>query len=693
MEIELKACWCIGIVSNALILCTKASLHRVPLDAHSVALTSPLFEHDITLLDGRLAKWRAVRRRPVGVKALLRRTFFPLMSNASALATDLYPQETRRRGLPAAYADFAPEEWLRAGTMDWAAFGKAYRVPINNALGRLEPGDDDEALYDSLAHWSAPCAPYVAHRLHEMQALWRASTTLPALALARLSHDAVHDAALFAAHWAAHLDAPIPRYRNFTMLLAQTLRPHLAQLRAAVSDDVATRVDRAYLLPCLVAELGAWPSGDSIQPVSVKSLRRTYKRVFGTELEDATLLVPRLAASLRAPEWELRRLDDAQLHENTVPFVRVCNTVALASETRLRDALLTVGTRVLTPQQAAVWDATAWQVEYDASSDQGCSLLLLPLAPADVAGGRDLDYVAALLEENLFAASLLRPTGSQHTQRRVSRRIADHPELTLAALYDRFYDLVLALKSEVAARPLVVLVDAHLLGRDEAAALVEWARAASVRRLICVGAADTLPLHTAGAAFLDMARWCDPVALSQSLFARDTLRQDLLRLARESGTRWCTADGLGARLEEALRATPGKMLCLHMLMRVPQTRAAEAAAADALQRMAGGVKFHKRAVARCDALTLGALPTLDRGRDAHHFFVEASLLTQMTRNEVNHLLLEASQLTVLVESVPEGGEKWLTKLLKRGASSGDEPNTRYSLYYLTEWRLGKRGQQ
>jgi len=81
------------------------------------------------------------------------------------------------------------------------------------------------------------------------------------------------------------------------------------------------------------------------------------------------------------------------------------------------------------------------------------------------------------------------------------------------------------------------------------------------------------------------------------------------------------------------------------------------------------------------AVTLAELYVLTRTLRGDYFFMTMSYLSELTRNEMNHLLLETDNLVVVTKDDPSCDNKKI-KWFKRAIKQQTYPNLRYSMPYV-----------
>lgn len=354
-----------------------------------------------------------------------------------------------------------------------------------------------------------------------------------------------------------------------------------------------------------------------------------------------------------------------------------------------------------TPSQ---WDPASAQRQYDGMDDIDAALydlraMALLYRPVEMTvQSADLVALRGVLAENIFTCSVVRPPGSDYSLRRVETFFSSLVQApTLADLRACFYE-----PDAAVARETVAVLDCHLFSVGAMLGLFRWIAASKtspqpVRRLVLLGAQDCLPLQTEGQAWQDVLAWLGyETALFQHASANASLdeliesRVDsrLLKQSYFDPGASAVQDYLVQQLAGlAKRPDSLRLCCLVPEQQQQQQRQTRKKPDPLVGLIESGVtaKFRANNNVRVETMTLGQLTTWPMSRHqantGYYFFVSRHYMQQLSRNELNHLLMElpTTPLIVVCDERPPKSFKWL---LESECAHQKVPNARYTLRYL-----------
>jgi len=323
---------CVAVTEHYLVFqaATKQiRLLRVYWDDLSAGLTSPFYQHEVTLQAGddddgditiyQVTEWHAVhlRGRDITseatylrfVRDVLRHSFFLLLQRVSSALdhSQFFEWDIHRKGLSTTHTCDV-EEWLAIASgpakQYWERFVSAHTDTLSTGLATLKLTKQTVdvvgapcPLFRVLHEWyqRPHIAGYLYNRLLEMEDLWQATTqnaTLQ-LRLATLNTGAIYDLARLHRHLAT-LDSRQP-YINLVRLLGVTLRGKLPLLLAQHCDGsekahprVRQQLWEQVILRYLMEEVEARAASEhgSCAPVHFKQLLYFYHQLMGLACSD-----------------------------------------------------------------------------------------------------------------------------------------------------------------------------------------------------------------------------------------------------------------------------------------------------------------------------------------------------------------------------------------------------------------------
>jgi hypothetical protein len=533
----------------------------------------------------------------------------------------------------------------------------------------------------------------------------------------------------------------VPAFADMDALLGVTVRD--ARLAAAAArlcapfEALVERVALPWMLDQCARRARASPG--SVYPVTVRYALHLVDRLFGgaaereltqlelwadseqVELDLVDGAAPEPAVLLNCFQRHLtgRPADDLVLYRRAhhprdaritlhatanLAYVHV-KPAQLRAESQLH-AHLTVGRTVqcTVDESPTTWDAAAARADFHAMDPLLRDLFALRVhaltyRAVELAAPQppDVRALTDALAGDVHSCLVVVPPRSDYTRRRLRAHFGQRTERPLlgdldARLHESDAPALGPLRPQ-----LVIAPDAHLYSVDALLALFRWAEAARVRRLLMLGAEDTLPLHCDGQAWRDALCWASrgrwqPATLFQPLQLNDAL--DALIDAAVASRRLllCTGRQLQERLVELMRRRTHRpsALRLYALERQPAKRRGATPLVQQIES-ALTLKFRGNNMVRLESVLLSELTQLPVGRQqaqghGHYFFMRRADAALLDRNELNNLLLGVLDAPLVVLRGDDDGEvdplkpfKWL----KRAAASHHRyPNARCTLAYL-----------
>jgi hypothetical protein len=729
-----------------------------PFFEHSVTLLEGECCGEVPTLLYTLGKWHSQQFRIPStvtdpqkytglVREIIRRTFFPHMikppmgGGTQPWQREIFNWHTFRHGMATRYSkEFSLSTWLAkelTGNKFWKEF-------LLKGLGlnckTLMPHDMPQ-LYGLLNEWREyrHIAGYLKYRFLDMEVAHRVSVCgIGEVKHANLSMERLRD--LDTLYRFAARPTQQHTYKDFNLMIGQTVRPSAMQV---VVDHFHKTLKRETIVENLIirkivseTERQARLSPSTVYPVSVKNVLYHYTRMFGLPSPSNTTttihehaedvptvetlvfdhshgeeIVNRVVKALSSPQkYPYSELPWHCIQEPFTgsvalkPNATLLYVAAKEETNREEEALHKLCSETLrclceTHDRPSSWDYLAEQRRYDSLDDIDRSLYDLRITallykPVEMALGDDVALLHKLMWENIFSCSVVRPRGSDYSLRKVWRYFVQKGEISMEDLHTRFSQ-----PETASAKELVVVMDCHLFSVRALLDLFQWfyRHRTTVRRLIMMGASDTLPLTTDGQAWIDLLT---AYGYETPLFGHAELNASLDRLVETAveerrmvlvGER----EDLEGRLSTRLRRREKRpdLVFLHCLVSVEESLLRLPPAGSLQDRLEEAITLAYRSNhnVRISRVTVAQLSTLPLSRDrpgtrhsCHLFFITQRHMKLLTRNEINHLLLELppeeeESLTVLCESSSPGSLGWLRKA---PSSHPLFPNSRFTMAYL-----------
>jgi len=685
-------------------------------------------------------------------REIVRHSFFPLLMNPSCgkgfqpWHSECFNWHIFNHGLATAYAkEFSLETWLGkelTGNQFWTEFSSDnpgnQEVVKSLSLTSALPPHDLGQLYSLFDQWRQYryIAGYFKYRLLDMAVAHRVETQgIVEVHHANLSSERLRDLDTLYHSLSTGEDGV---YKEFNILMGQTVRPGVLQ---SMMDHFHTTLQRQSAVGRLIVrkivcetEIQARKSPSTIYPVSVKSILYHYQQMFGLKSdakpEAITLFEPPL------PEKEGLKFEIDHGEEIVNSFVRaltspqpyafaelpwhwilppLVESVSVKPATTLfyvsakeeinkqEEALHTLVKETLHTQcethespASLGWDPVEEQKRYDALDDidrslydlRITSLLYRPLELV-VDAPPDMEVLHKLMWENIFTCSVVRPRGSDYTLRRVSHYFFKRGEIRMEDLHNRFFE-----PETVVEKSLIIVLDCHLFSVSALLGLFQWLyrHRSVVRRLVMLGASDTLPLKEEGQAWIDLLGW---QGFETPLFRHVELNASFDRLVEilvEQGR--VVLHNYREDLQERLtrlfkkRERRPNSVTIYCLVSVEEASKRQPSFESVMTMVETSLnsKYRTNNNIQIVRITLVELTTLPLSRFSPRtrqlFFISQRYMKLLSRNELNHLLMEipgeGSALTVVCEAV-SSSFGWLRK---SPSSHPSFPNSRFTMAYL-----------
>jgi hypothetical protein len=632
----------------------------------------------------------------------------------------------------------------------WSLFGQRFSATLNAVMKSLKLESRSAVCHDlahlgrHLDHWydHPHIAALLRYRLEDMLVAQRvAAASVSGVPFAHLSQDALADLGRLYGSLATLTQEATP-YLSFATLLGRTLRLDALQTVLAHFDSQhaeagETTGRRKWLLDHLVlrhigevAQAAARTSPSTVYPLSVKHLTYLFGRLFhwlreapSEEEEEGTRddwhfgpaclgeLVDHLWHTVAAPpdahppwfgcQWRLLSDVPPSAVVTLKPSTGVCCVMAKPRVNQAEEALRALLTETLkvsaqVEEEPGDWDAVAAQRHYESLDDIDALLYdvrvtALLFRPVEFTQNHDLKVARDVLAANIFTCLVVRPADSDFSLRRLEAFFASGDGQP--SLRDLRQCCVESGHWPQVACETVVVVDCHLYSIEAMLALWRWlaaCRAASqpVRRLVMLGALDTLPLHCDGQAWLDALA---SLGYEPSLFrhAQMNAALDELLECRVRGhllRQLCLAHNSNTWLQDYVvaqllgRDSGGSCDSLRFCcLAAAAAQGREDLAAEGESGMT--VKFRTNNSVKVETVTLAHMCSMPVSRHTtarYCYFVTRAALERMTRNELNHLLVETLR-EPLVVLLPPGEKPTSFKWLHECAALRQQyPNARYT---------------
>jgi hypothetical protein len=699
--------YCAGIEINDLarnlLLAERKSknirLYRVKLDETTVALTSPFYEHLITLSEeGTLVTWHSATCRvhkAEDISPIVKACFFPLLTPCPTNNTwqrELYPWETFHNGLATKYRNgFDPKYWEG---QEWVLFRSTYKEELSGAIKALSFSKSDALaatnilsyLYGLLKRWKGfgSVSGYYSHRLLEMrEILSLQSVGLKEVPIATLPIEEVRDLSRFY----AHLDDPMrkmPSYIDYGRLLSQTLKGKLPLVLKTLVEPgprIRERIIDVVIIEKISLDLQHRALSDkgTVFPVTLKLIHFYYRALF--QFEEGEVASP-LKINLTNPTppiededavlFEMKHFEEVVkrfinnakwrnvlgletvLGQNTVLFVLQCKEALNKVERDLEQLFsqrIKKSVSLFFPPLSSEWNVEEWQTSFDTLDDIDLGLFdlritVLDYAPSELKECKDLQSLALVLRDNSFTTTIVRANGSTITLKRASLFLSRQEEVDLPDFH-RIMVEVQNLNRFGNDMMNVFVLDTHLLSIEEMFTLFTWCLAHRnvVKRLVLMGSTDILPLHTEGHAFLDLLQWYDQKGMQLRLFRPKVFLSQLEQLRELSRLTLCSLQGL----EDFLSRRSAKLDLVLVVgdweSTLPKGKTTSLED-DILTHTT--LKFRKKRELTMVVVDVGKLAFLPiKEGKKPLFLISLTLLEAFKRNELNHLFLAVDEVIVL----------------------------------------------
>lgn len=291
---------------------------------------------------------------------------------------------------------------------------------------------------------------------------------------------------------------------------------------------------------------------------------------------------------------------------------------------------------------------------------------LVPLTLSDQKEEKDLTLLQKMMEENIFQVSVIHPNDSAFSRGRLKTFIENRgergkTEITKKDLKSRFFSTQKLTTNTGRPKPLLLIVDAHLLPIQELRNLLTFLekRKNVVKRVVFFGALHLLNLDSDGQAFLDLIQWKEPTFLKTRLFQYDSLRAETMGMIdemRESGRmKFTTLSQLDSTLTSYKRVV--------LLIVNPSESQKEL---DFLHEYLSSERRHLKT---CLMENL----TNKKWKQGTLFVLKKSEALKFSRNQMNHLLIHTQHLLMIQDC---DLSKKISLKMERF------PNFRYTLPYV-----------
>jgi hypothetical protein len=726
---------CVGITWPHLIMSVKQEkkqpiqLIRLLLDEKSVVMTSPLFSHEVELEEKDdhfiVVKWIGYTPRIKATKSddfmrqmriIVKQSFFPLLQKTVLVQDwqkEMFSWEIYHRGMATKYRDdFALNDWMArqlGETAYWKAYAKTFKAPLKEAIDAL-PMKKDNVIIDNTPylfglfdHWKCQhIACYFRCRLMEMSTMRELAEFDVKIATAKLNTAAINDLLLFYKMLQViDQECCVPRveYHDFVKLCQHTLARQMPTLiKHFIKKSTSEKrrlIYEAVLLPKVIADVEGRAKNDTstVYPISVKTLLYHYHLLFDIAVSDRTVYhldddddddIEIIKFFIDTLPW--RRVPaQRELKKNSVLFIILNDDINKKEERifQLLDKEMHCDISVVSSE----WSIEEWQKSYLTLDDVelqlydvGLTFVQYPLVQFKQA--IDMQHLDTLLQENIFESMVIRPPHSQYTIEKCKRHFSsDQAAIDYKDLKNNFFDMKEALSRDYA-KALIIILDCHLLSYDEMLQLLSWIhkKKADVRRVVMMSVCDTLPLHTSGQAFIDLIQWTEPGYIQSGIFDASSFNDENDKLidACKDAIQPCNQYKNVKEIVLSRKERP-PAVTLYFILSPQEKKKDRQFLLDSL-RGNMSISFISNNNVSMRTVTLAELYALTRTPRGDYFFMTVSYLSELSRNEMNHLLLEIDNLVVVTKDDQCDNKK--IKWFKRAIKQQTYPNLRYSMPYV-----------
>lgn len=597
--------------------------------------------------------------------------------------------------------------------------------------------NDLDHLYGILDLWNTQphFTGYLRHRLLEIHQVCILQSTLSSvLSLASLNIGVIHD--LYQLHLLlVAFSSPEKKeekggeFHDIQRLLLQTLdggrllgvfRVYLAH-NFRVVDGMERGVVRRWVIekflwPLLLTVLqkNGQTSKSSFLPVTKKTLLYYYDRLFGIRRLENIQAVQEEGEEHQRGLLEFDERDDDEIIEYCLaqktpqkwmrverggderkPYflLRLREEEILMEEQSWRFWCLNYQweTRVIS-LDLPVLD---WQKDFDSlpQEDQmlyDFRLSILPLSVRELKEEKDLPLIMEMLYENIFQSCILMPNGSEYTKERLTRGFEERREAgEMEGLNLKKFQLRLHTPQTISMRAgtppsLLILVDAHLFSLQEMHRLQEWItrRAQNVKRLVVVGCIDIINLSESGQVFLDLIQWKEESFIKNRVYQFSNFKEETdqliaLMIERKEILFIHQYNNVIESLNPLLQSSSSVTL-FHFLSEFDFSKRGNQPDLERLRESLTPGFISRKSLTiqpiQISHLVRHPPQTSVEGR-VELFLVRMEYLKKLTRNEVNHILLELPHRKPLIILTDNISKKWKHSLEKF-------PNLRYTLPYM-----------
>lgn len=722
---------CVGITWPHLIMSVKQEkkqpiqLIRLLLDEKSVVMTSPLFSHAVELEEKDdhfvVVKWIGCALRIKATKSddfmrqmriIVKQSFFPLLQKTVLVQDwqkEMFPWEIYHRGMATKYRDdFVLSDWMVRELGEaayWKAYAKTFKAPLKEAIDAL-PMKKDNVIIDNMPylfglfdHWKCQhIACYFRCRLMEMSTMRELVEFDIDIPTAKLNTAGINDLLQFYKMLQViDQECRLPRveYHDFAKLCQHTLAGRMYGLIKNPTNEKRRLIYEAVLLPKVIADVEerAKKDASTVYPVNVKSLLYHYQLLFDTPVSDATVYhlddeddeCQVLQFFIDKLPWRPVPFQRDNLKKNSVLFIVLVKDDINKKEERifqLLDKELHCDVSVVSSE----WSIDEWQKFYLTLDDVELQLydvrltfVQYPLVQFKEA--IDMHHLDKLLQENIFESMIIRPPHSHYTMDKCRRHFSSTlSQIDYVDLKQNLFDMKEALSRDYA-KALIIVVDCHLFSYDEMLELLTWInkKKIDVKRVVMMSVCDTLPLHTSGQPFIDLIQWTEPGYIQSGIFDASAFNEENDKLIDACASGLSLSSQYNNIKEIVLqRKDRPHALTLYYILSPQENKKDRQFMLDSL-RGNMTIKFVSNNNITIRAVTLADLYQLVR-QPGDFFFLSMSYLSVLTRNEMNHLLLEIDNLTVVSSDarIIDGKMKWFKRAIKQQTF----PNLRYSMPYV-----------
>jgi hypothetical protein len=657
------------------------------------------------------------------LRLIVKHSFFPLLHKTVIVEDwikEIYQWELYHRGLSTKYcAEFSLDHWTsqeKTESKYWNEYKKIFKVKLKEISDELKFGsqwgaiDETAHIYGLFDRWKhSHISGYFRCRLMEMSTMKLLADMGSPIDCTKLNTATVNDLLSFCrVLQTIDKTCSLPRttYHDFMKLCQHALNgkiPSLIECFVKKSTPEKRRlIYEDVLLRRVIDDIEHRVTNDAstVYPVYVKTLLYYFHQLFDIEmnnertsydLDDSDDDCEILQFFIDNLKWSRANIDRNNLKKNSLLFIVIPQSDANKKEEAIC-RILYKNIQCDVTVESSEWNINEWQESFQNldSIDKALydiRLTFVQYRLIDFKRMLDIEHASKVLGLNFYETMIIRPLCSQYTVDKCRR----YCSMDLAPCnYNEFSDNCFDVKDALGrnyARPLIVVLDCHLFSYDDMLQLVEWfhTKKSTIQRVVMMSVSDTLPLHTRGQTFIDLIQWKEPAYIQSNIFDSDSFNKETDLLITQFNESLSFLYQYN-HVKEFILSHNKKTL--YFILSPKQYKHDQQYMIDSL-RGNMNIKFISANTITFHCVRLQELHSLVRTKN-DCFFMTMDYLKELTRNEINHLLLEIDSLVIITNDEIYTNEKklkWFKKIIKEQTY----PNLRYTMPFvqktigLTAW--------